>query len=117
MDLTFGVLWGYRNWLTVKYPGNKQGILCKLVPVLETPLDFPEQILDRGMSLMTFRKSYHMESVLRYSPNPTYRKLADLVEVPETDEETVEWITNVVLEAGTHVFLTGTPMPDLAFPQ
>ena len=77
--LTYGFLGIFRDML--------------LVPVLETPLDFPEQILYRGMPPFTFIKGYHMESVLRYSPNPTYRKLADLVEVPETDEETVEWIT------------------------
>ena len=99
--LTYGFLCNFRTML--------------ISPILETPIDHPEQILEREMSLMTYTGGEFWKGFLNTSDNPTYRKLAELMDVPSNETEMRKWLVEDVLGAGTRVYMSNTPLPDVEF--
>ena len=76
-----------------------------LSPVLESPVDTPEQIIERGLTpFIEWNAKFYID-FLKESPSPVYHELAEIMAIPKDEVEETTMKIKDMFEAGTHVFL------------
>ena len=89
---------------------NFRAMLLK--PVLEEPVDTAQDILDRGMTVLTndgmWGATWHV--LFEKSLNPVYNQLAKKMYTPKDFPEKIYRLEFDVLEKGTHVYLSAVPL-------
>ena len=83
-----------------------------LKPVLEQPVDTAQDILDRGMTVLTQYGEWGESwgKLLKESSNPVYNQIAQNMDTPKTQHEKLFRLQLDVLEQGTHVYLSIVPL-------
>ena len=77
-------------------------------PVLEKPIDSVQDIVDQGMVPITFETGWgeYYIDLLKNSPNPLYRQLAEIAITPKDGEERLKLMKERILKDGTSVYIS-----------
>ena len=76
----------------------------------EKTVDTAEDILNRGMIPFTIPVAGNYLEILKDSPNPVYRQLAEIFVLPKSWSEFYKLYREGIHYAGTHVLLSGGMM-------
>ena len=70
-----------------------------IMPVYEDPIDSYQDVIDKGLIPFSHEGSHYYREHLANSPNPGYKYLASIYEIPETSAEYWDWFDN---DIGVH---------------
>ena len=76
-----------------------------IMPVYEDPIDSYQDVIDKGLIPFAHPGSHYYGEHLANSPNPGYKYLASIYEVPETSAEYWDWFDNDIGVHGIKAFI------------
>ena len=87
-------------------------LLCNLLegliqPKFNSPVDTPEQLVDRNITVETYMLMERVLEALSNSTDETYRKIAETAYIPKSDTEYRDIQKHQVLTLGTHAIMCG----------